>query len=145
PTHPIWQHSIFQSREFTEFKSEVMQAVDAMEDPTEQRLQKAVPVLNAKIDGLHQDFKSSLAQVCSTMRTVQGSLSDVMRVDRTKYKLRRGLATVPDLWKEWSVGLDGARAVRDLEDQFGTKWCSADERRFFNRGRPIYSLVAAVA
>ncbi|KAL3693133.1 hypothetical protein R1sor_006784 [Riccia sorocarpa] len=50
-----------------------------------------------------------------------------------KYKLSRGIATVSDLWREWTEGIGGGPAVKDLERNRGNIWCEGNERRFFNR------------
>lgn len=50
-----------------------------------------------------------------------------------------------ELWSEWTNGVNGSMPVRELEALYGTKWCDADERRFFNRRRPLFKLVEAVA
>ncbi|KAJ8576337.1 hypothetical protein ON010_g2882 [Phytophthora cinnamomi] len=188
PNHPIWKHSIFASQQFKIFKQKAKQHLSTLEDPAEQRLQKAVPVLNAKIDGVHNDLKSAICQARSTLEAVEGSLTDVLKVlaplqegkailqvqilsgdqpsaqlatpvqaasvspltqrssnERQQYKMRGGLETVQQLWNEWSLGIDGDVAVRDLESQYGTKWCDSEERRFFNRRRRVLDLVIAVA
>ncbi|KAF4141193.1 Transcriptional activator of glycolytic enzyme [Phytophthora infestans] len=160
-----------------------------MENPAEQRLQKAIPVLNTKIDGIHQDFKTTIGHLESTLNGVKSSLADITHllaplqngtavlqveiVSHTqtngippqpfhppptsgssattdpssvrRYKMRQGLVTIDELWNEWAVGIDGLTPVRELEAKYGTKWCDSDERRFFNRRRPISSLVEDVA
>ncbi|KAL3690978.1 hypothetical protein R1sor_004629 [Riccia sorocarpa] len=50
-----------------------------------------------------------------------------------KYKLSRGTAIVLDLWREWTEGIGGGPAVKDLERNRGSTWCEGNERRFFNR------------
>ncbi|KAJ8537451.1 hypothetical protein ON010_g13147 [Phytophthora cinnamomi] len=42
PNHPIWKHSIFASQQFKIFKQKAKQHLSTLEDPAEQRLQKAV-------------------------------------------------------------------------------------------------------
>ncbi|KAF4027846.1 Transcriptional activator of glycolytic enzyme [Phytophthora infestans] len=61
------------------------------------------------------------------------------------YALSRSLVSVHDLWKEWSVGLNGGPAVSVLEEKYGTKWCNSDERRFFNRRRRVITLVKEIS
>ena len=53
------------------------------------------------------------------------------------YKLSRGIQTVTDLWREWTSGVAGGPAVKDLELRWGAKWCQGNERRFFSRRKQI--------
>ena len=58
------------------------------------------------------------------------------------YKMSRSICTVKDLWREWTVGIAGGQAVKDLEAKWGTKWRSnSTETRFFNRRRKILKKV----
>ncbi|KAL3676502.1 hypothetical protein R1sor_026450 [Riccia sorocarpa] len=61
-------------------------------------------------------------------------------VPRT-YKLSRGIVTTVDLWREWTVGLGGGPAVRELESKWGAAWCEGSERRFFNRRKVIIEAI----
>jgi hypothetical protein len=63
-----------------------------------------------------------------------------------KYKLSRTIATVHDLWREWSIGIGGRPAVKVLEDTWGAKWRKdTTERRFFNRRRIVIDEVNRIA
>jgi hypothetical protein len=53
------------------------------------------------------------------------------------YKMSRGIKTVADLWREWSVGLSGGPAIQDLETRLGARWCESNEQRFYNRRKKI--------
>ena len=39
-----------------------------------------------------------------------------------QYKLSREISTVPDLWREWTVGLAGLPSVEELDRRYGSKW-----------------------
>ncbi len=59
-----------------------------------------------------------------------------------KYRLSRTVTTVPDLWREWTVGLGGGPAVQALEDSYGPRWRpSQEERVFFCRRKTIIDWV----
>jgi hypothetical protein len=63
-----------------------------------------------------------------------------------RYKMIRSLKTVNQVWQEWSVGIHGGPAVRDLEQQHGSSWRnSAAEKRFFFRRMRIINRVVAIA
>ncbi|ETI55557.1 hypothetical protein F443_01771 [Phytophthora nicotianae P1569] len=183
PHHPVWQHDIFSSDEFMKFKGETRKTIYTMENPADQRLQKAMPILKARLEGAHQDLKTSIDRVSSTVDAIEGNIADILRTleplrggtailqvklvsnpannvaafpscsstvtsearsdqpSTSHYKMRRGLESVKELWEEWSVGFDGGTPVRELEERYGTKWCDADERRFFNRRRSVLNFV----
>lgn len=186
PQHSIWRHPLFQSTEFLEYRSEAKRAIRETENPAEQRLQKAMPVLSAKIDGVHHDLKTRVEKMGNTLQAVKSSLAGVINLlapvstgpavlqvkllgpgqttqptpsptsstpsaggaeptpEPVHYKMSRGINSVWALWKEWKIGLDGADPIEKLETQYSTKWCDADERRFFNRRRQILDLVVEI-
>ena len=37
------------------------------------------------------------------------------------YQLSRGVATIPDLWREWTVGLGGQLSVEALDERWGSR------------------------
>ena len=39
-----------------------------------------------------------------------------------KYRLSRRVTTVPDLWREWTVGFAGSPPVQALNNQWGSLW-----------------------
>ncbi|KAF4045205.1 Transcriptional activator of glycolytic enzyme [Phytophthora infestans] len=103
-----------------------------MEKPADQRLQKAMPILKAKLDDAHQDLKTSIDRVGSTY---------CARFNRFEEEYFRGLESVKELWEEWDVGADEGTPVKELEERYGTKWCDADEKRFFNRRRSVLNFI----
>jgi len=74
PTHPIWTHCIFSSEEYIKFEDQLKLALVTTIDPSESLLQRAVPLLNEKIQNLHQDLKSSLQ---SSMGPLAADVSDL--------------------------------------------------------------------
>ncbi|EGZ23182.1 hypothetical protein PHYSODRAFT_388261, partial [Phytophthora sojae] len=55
------------------------------------------------------------------------------------YKMARSLKTVHQVWQEWSAGIHGGPAVRNLEESHGSTWRSAppEKRVFFFRRKRI--------
>ena len=39
-----------------------------------------------------------------------------------QYLLSRTISTVPQLWREWTVGLKGGPSIQGLEDLYGSRW-----------------------
>ena len=38
------------------------------------------------------------------------------------YQLSRGILTILDLWREWTVGLGGQLSVEALDERWGLRW-----------------------
>jgi hypothetical protein len=38
------------------------------------------------------------------------------------YELSRTISTVPQLWREWTIGIGGGPSVQSLEDKYGCRW-----------------------
>ncbi|OWZ01330.1 Short-chain dehydrogenase [Phytophthora megakarya] len=105
-----------------------------------------MPILKAKLDGVHQDLKQYVESIRRSVQTVEGNTAEFpAHLPLATYKMTRGINTVVDLWREWDKCLYGGPAVRMLEEQHGTKWCSSEERRFFNRRKRELSLIEAKA
>lgn len=58
-----------------------------------------------------------------------------------KYKMSRQVATVSDLWDEWSVGRDGNWSVQELEEKWGTKW-RREDKKWFNLRKKIVDAIS---
>ena len=55
-----------------------------------------------------------------------------------QYILSRTITTVPQLWKEWTVGLPGGPSVQGLEDLYGPSWRQKhSEQVFYGRRKVI--------
>ena len=65
--------------------------------------------------------------------------------DMLQYKMNRNLVTVVDVWREYSVGVNGGPSIKHLEETYNTKWRTQGqnrtESRFFNRRLNIYKEV----
>jgi Transcriptional activator of glycolytic enzymes/Centromere DNA-binding protein complex CBF3 subunit, domain 2 len=54
-----------------------------------------------------------------------------------KYSLSRNIATIPDLWREWTVGLGEQLSVEALDERWGSRWRSGAEFQFYSRRKVI--------
>ena len=61
------------------------------------------------------------------------------------YRLSRQVATVPDLWREWTVGLGGLPAVVQLDATYGSRWRSQSERQYYSIRKVIIDEIIAIA
>jgi hypothetical protein len=138
PSHPMWQHPLFCSSEFQQYRQESKRVVSEMDDPSEQQLQKAMPILQAKVDGVHHDLKASILEMNSSLQTIQGDLKAVIQ---TMAPLSRGTAVlqvklVPD-GSSMSASAPVAPAVPDESPA-----CEAGETRAITRYTMSRSLVS---
>jgi len=53
------------------------------------------------------------------------------------YHLSRGITTIPDLWREWTVGLGGQQSVEALDERWGSRWRHGAEFQFYSRRKVI--------
>jgi hypothetical protein len=53
------------------------------------------------------------------------------------YQLLRGITTIPDLWREWTVGLGGQLSVEALDERWGSRWRRGAEFQFYSRRKVI--------
>lgn len=61
------------------------------------------------------------------------------------YKLSRQVVTIPDLWKEWTVGLGGLPSVAALDKAYGSRWRSPSERQYYSMRKVIIDEILAIA
>ena len=60
--------------------------------------------------------------------------------------MSRSIATVHDLWREWSIRIGGGTTVKVLENTWGAKWRhDKTEGRLFNRRRIVIDEVNRIA
>jgi hypothetical protein len=53
------------------------------------------------------------------------------------YHLSRGITTILDLWREWTVGLGGQLSVEALDERWGARWRHGAEFQFYSRRKVI--------
>jgi len=53
------------------------------------------------------------------------------------YHLSRDVTTIPDLWREWTVGLGGQQSVESLDERWGSRWRHGAEFQFYSRRKVI--------
>lgn len=58
-----------------------------------------------------------------------------------QYSMSRAVHTIPELWQEWTVGLDGQPSIKRLDELYGSRWRSgpskASERQFYSRRKTL--------
>ena len=106
PRHPIWEHDLFQGDEYKQFELDLTAAMRAERDPTELRLEQAMPDLMAHLQASGQSVSQDLQMVkdlvtkntqtvASLRTTVRNILNDVAEVVRG-HLLQDG--TISNFW-----------------------------------------------
>ena len=47
------------------------------------------------------------------------------------YEMVRNYSTVPDLWREWTIGWGNGPAIQVLEAMYGARWRPSQKERMF--------------
>jgi hypothetical protein len=66
-----------------------------------------------------------------------------------QYHMSRTVQTIPELWQEWTVGLQGQPSIERLDELYGSSWRSgpaaASERQFYSRRKTLIAEIRRLA
>jgi hypothetical protein len=66
-----------------------------------------------------------------------------------QYHMSRTIQTIPELWREWTVGLQGQPSIERLDELYGSSWRSgptaASERQFYSRRKTLITEIRCLA
>ena len=66
-----------------------------------------------------------------------------------QYHMSRTIQTIPELWREWTVGLQGQPSIERLDELHGSSWRSgptaASERQFYSRRKTLITEIRRLA
>jgi hypothetical protein len=66
-----------------------------------------------------------------------------------QYHMSRTIQTIPELWQEWTVGLQGQPSIEKLDELYGSRWRSgptaASERQFYSRRKTLITEIQRLA
>lgn len=66
-----------------------------------------------------------------------------------QYHMSRTIQTIPELWQEWTVGLQGQPSIERLDKLHGSSWRSgptaASERQFYSRRKTLITEIQRLA
>lgn len=54
-----------------------------------------------------------------------------------KYTLSRRISTIPEMWREWTVGTMGCPSVEELDQRYGSRWRPEHKERQFYSVRKV--------
>ncbi|CEP17702.1 hypothetical protein [Parasitella parasitica] len=72
--------------------------------------------------------------------SASASASASALVSAPVHKMSRGVHTVADLWKEWTLGLGGFWSIQDMDAKYGTAW-RKDDRKWYNLRKKVIEAV----
>ena len=70
PGLKIWQHQIFRSRAFLEYKHRLIQTIQTSQDPILNRLERAIPELVPRIVAMNQSIHQKLEYLSGKIEEV---------------------------------------------------------------------------
>ena len=77
------------------------------------------------------------------------ALAQAAETPQPQYRMSRTLQTIPELWREWTVGLPGQPSIEQLDAQYGASWRSgpaaASERQFYSRRKTLITEIRRLA
>jgi hypothetical protein len=66
-----------------------------------------------------------------------------------QYHMSRTIQTIPDLWQEWTIGLQGQPSIERLDKLYGSGWRSGptmtSERQFYSRRKTLITEIRRLA
>jgi hypothetical protein len=66
-----------------------------------------------------------------------------------QYRMSRNTRTIPELWQEWTVGLNGQPSIERLDELYGSGWRSGPEssaeRQFYSRRKTLINEIRSLA
>ena len=83
-------------------------------------------------------------------RPVALPLTALARATETpRYHMSRTIQTIPELWREWTIGLQGQPSIERLDEVYGSSWRSgpaaASERQFYSRRKTLITEIRRLA
>jgi hypothetical protein len=63
PRSRIWSHPIFQSMEFKNFQEDLLSNIESTQDPTEHKLQQAMPILSTQLRNQHSSISNDIKEL----------------------------------------------------------------------------------
>jgi hypothetical protein len=77
------------------------------------------------------------------------ALAQATEVPQLQYRMSRTIQTIPELWQEWTVGLQGQPSIERLDELYGSSWRSgpaaASERQFYSRRKTLIAEIQRLA
>jgi len=77
------------------------------------------------------------------------ALAQAAETPQPQYRMSRTLQTIPELWREWTVGLPGQPSIEQLDTQYGASWrtgpAAASERQFYSRRKTLITEIRRLA
>ena len=77
------------------------------------------------------------------------ALAQAAEAPLPQYRMSRTIQTIPELWQEWTIGLQGQPSIERLDELYGSSWRSgpraASERQFYSRRKTLITEIRRLA
>ena len=77
------------------------------------------------------------------------TIAPAQAAEAPQYRMSRTLRTIPELWQEWTIGLQGQPSIERLDELYGPAWRSgataASERQFYSRRKTLITEIRRLA
>jgi hypothetical protein len=77
------------------------------------------------------------------------ALAQAAEAPLPQHRMARTIQTIPELWQEWTVGLQGQPSIERLDELYGSGWRSgpaaASERQFYSRRKTLITEIRRLA
>ncbi|KAI9020896.1 transcriptional activator of glycolytic enzymes-domain-containing protein [Phycomyces nitens] len=123
-----------------------MQAIERPSTPVSPRLPASIPAPVSMPTSVSMPTPVPIPTPVSIPTSTPARVPTNVPKNKCLYSLSRDISTVPELWREWSVGLGrGKPSVLELNKTKGTSWrCTPKERQFYSRRLVIINKIYKV-
>jgi hypothetical protein len=100
---------------------------------------EAAESINAAVDSISNP---SQTPAVSNVPLVSAQNQNGLQV----YTMSRSSTSVTDIWREYDVGLNGQRSIRQLDSEFKARWRNSErDRSFYRSSKVFYSAIENLA
>ncbi|KAF1967145.1 hypothetical protein BU23DRAFT_484555, partial [Bimuria novae-zelandiae CBS 107.79] len=122
PRHPVWNHPVFAHHAYAAFAQEVEASLDAEVAPSRLSiLYQAIPLLADQLQAIDARNEQRIKELGTSIKEQMRVQSEAGLVP-PQYRMCRAVRTVEDLWREWTVGLQGQPSISELDRRWGSTW-----------------------
>ena len=135
------------------------QALSSLEDLLTTRIKQRVEQITSALDdfiggSFHfvprgQPVPLTGASFLPNRPTVLPITALAQTAEPPQYRMSRTIQTIPELWQEWTVGLQGQPSIEKLDELHGSSWRSgpaaASERQFYSRRKTLITEIRRLA
>ncbi|OAD75561.1 hypothetical protein PHYBLDRAFT_166795 [Phycomyces blakesleeanus NRRL 1555(-)] len=110
----------------SKFCREVLREFGVFHQKIDDLVSGRIPLQSLQEDGGKRcGARSTEVQAFPVLANNSGPISQLPDIP-VRYRMSRDVQMVPDLWREWHVGLSGCVSVHEMETRYGVAWRNND-------------------